>query len=675
VPALPRPPAAERRPRTAVLHGDLREDPYFWLRDREDPAVREYLAAENAYADAVLADTVPLREQLYHEMLGRIKQTDVTAPYRDGPFFYYTRTEEGKQYPIHCRRADTSGAPEEILLDLNTMAEGKPYLALGEFSPTDDGSLLAFSTDETGFREYLLQVKDLVTGALLPFRVKKSGTAAWAADGRTLFYTVEDQAKRASRLYRQVLGTDQAELVYEEPDERFRIAVGRTRSRALLVLSINSHTTSEVRLLDAGTPGGTFRLVAPRVHDREYDLDHQGGRLLIRVNDTGRTFRLVAAPLEDPSPERWVEVLAARDDVMLEAVDCFAGHAVVTERTGGLPRFRVIVSATGETHLIPFPEPVCDAAPGPNRVFNATLFRYHYQSLVRPASVFDYDMAARTTELRKQTEVLGGFDPSHYRSERLEARAADGTLIPVSIVYRADRPRDGGPLLLHGYGAYGIPFPIAFSSSRLSLLDRGVAVAIAHVRGGGELGKPWHDQGRMGNKGQTFTDFIAVAEHLVRERWTAPESLVAEGGSAGGLLIGAVANLRPDLFRAMVSLVPFVDVVNTMSDPTLPLTVGEYEEWGNPAVSEEYRWIRSYCPYTNLRAGEYPAMLVRTSFHDSQVMYWEPAKYVARLRTLKTDDRPLLLMTNLGAGHGGASGRYDHLREIALDYAFLLRAL
>ena len=671
LPRLPSPPSAERRIHVVERHGERVEDPWFWLRDRNDPAVRAYLEAENAYAEAVLAGTKDLQERLYQEMLGRIKQTDLTVPFREGDWWYYSRTEEGKQYPIHCRTRMLDG-PEEVLLDLNVMAEGRPYLALGAFDVSDDGNLLLFSTDETGYREYTLQVKDLRSGELLPLRVERTETAIWAA-GTTLFYTLQDEAKRPDRLFRHELGTDRHILEHEEPDDLFRLMVDRTRSKAFVVLTVASHTTTEVRLLP---PNGheRWRLVAPRRQDVEYDVDHQGDRLLIRVNDTGRNFRLVEAPVKDPRPEGWVELVPVRDDVMLEGVDCFARHVVLTERADGLPRLRVL-DAAGD-HSVPFPDPVCEAYLGPNRVYESAVLRYHYQSLTVPTSVFDYHIAARTTRLLKQTEVLGGYDPANYRTERLHAVAGDGVRIPISIVQRVGRPQDGtAPLLLEGYGAYGYSFPIGFSSNRVSLLDRNIAVAIAHVRGGGELGKPWHDAGRMSRKANTFTDFIAAAEHLVKDRWTSPDRLVIEGGSAGGLLVGAVVNLRPDLFRAAISHVPFVDVLNTMSDPELPLTVGEYEEWGNPADPEQYEWLRAYDPYTNLRPGACPALLVRTAFNDSQVMYWEPAKYVAKLRTLKTDSNPVLLVTNMGAGHSGASGRYDRLREIALDYAFVLMVL
>jgi len=670
----PSPPVAEARPHSVRFHGEALADPYAWLRNREDPAVRAYLEAENAYAQQVLADTAALQQRLYDEMLGRIKQTDLSVPFRKGAWLYYSRTEEGKQYPVFCRKRSAE-APEQVLLDQNLLAEGKSFMAVAVFEVSDDGMLLAYSTDDTGYRDYRLSVKDLATGELLPIEVDKVGSAAWAADSRTLFYAVEDDAKRPYRLLRRAL-EGEAALLYEEPDEAFRVDIDRTRSGTWLLLGVTSHTTSETRVLKAATPMGEWRLIAPRRQDIEYDVDHYGDRFYIRVNDTGRTFRLVEAPVDTPEPASWHEAIPSRDEVMLEEVDCFAAHVVLSERVAGLPRLRVLHPASGRIGEVPFPDPICEAYLGPNEIYESATLRYHYQSLTVPTSVLDYEMDRGDTTLLKQTEVLGGYEPSRYRTERLTTTAPDGTAIPVSVVYREGRPRDtGAPLLLEGYGAYGIPYAIAFSSNRVSLLDRGVAVAIAHIRGGGELGKPWHDQGRMREKMNTFTDFIAAADHLVAEGWTSRDRLAIEGGSAGGLLMGAVVNLRPDLCAAVLSHVPFVDVLNTMSDTTLPLTVGEFEEWGNPADREQFGWIRAYDPYSNLRPGSYPAMLVRTAFNDSQVMFWEPAKYVARLRTLKRDSTPLLLVTNMGAGHGGASGRYDRLREVALDYAFILRRL
>jgi oligopeptidase B len=671
------PPSAPRIARPSVVHGETRQDDYFWLREKSNPDVAAYLEAENAYADAIMAPTAALQESLYREMLGRIKETDLSVPYREGGYFYYSRTEEGKQYPIYCRKKGSLEAPEEVTLDLNLLAAGHSFLSMGAYAVSDDGALLAYSIDTTGFREYTLFVKDLRTGELRPERIEKTGTLAWATDGHTLFYTVEDEAKRPYRVYRHDLGPAVPdELVFEEKDELFRVWVGRTRSRAYLLLGSASHTTTEVRYRPAGEPGGEWRLVAPRRHEHEYDVDHHGDRFYIRTNDRGRNFRLVWAPVEDPAPERWQEVVGHRPDVMLEGAEFFSRHSVLLEREQGLQALRVTDLRTGEWHRVSFPEPAYSAFPSYNPEFETSVFRYTYQSLVTPSSVFDYDMDARTSTLLKEQPVLGGYDRTQYVSERLHAVAPDGTRVPISIVYRHGLPRDGkAPLYLHGYGSYGYPLPVGFSSNRLSLLDRGMAVAMAHVRGGGEMGKAWHDDGRMLRKRNTFTDFIAAAEHLVAEKYTSSDRLVIEGGSAGGLLVGAVTNMRPDLFRLVISKVPFVDVLNTMLDESLPLTVGEYEEWGNPNRKDEYDCIKAYCPYTNLAPRAYPAMLVKTSFNDSQVMYWEPAKYVARLRTLKTDGNLLLLKTNMAAGHGGASGRYDYLREVAFDYAFVLTQL
>jgi oligopeptidase B len=676
-PAVPAPPVAPKAPKVDVLHGDRRVDDYFWLRDKTNPAVAVYLQAENAYTDAVMKPTAALREALYKEMLARIKETDESVPYRKFGYWYYSRTEQGKQYPIHCRRKGSREAPEEITLDLNQLAEGQKFMALGSYAVSDDGSLLAYSTDNTGFRQYTLQVKDLRTGEVGPLRAERTGSVAWCADNKTLFYTVEEEStKRQYRLYRHRLGTSAHDLVYEEGDEAFSVGVHRTRSLRYLILSVSSHTTSEARYLPADEPGGDWRLIAPRLPDEEYDIDHHGDLFYIRTNDRGRNFRLVSASVGSPSREHWREVVPHRSEVMLEGVDVFRDHYILSEREDGLPQFRVAHLRTGEAHRLAFPEPVYSAFAGPNPEFDTATFRYSYQSLVTPSSVFDYDLERRESTLLKQTEVLGGYEAARYRSERGHATAPDGVRIPLSIVYKEGLKRDGhAPLYLYGYGAYGFPLPIAFSSNRLSLLDRGVVMAFAHVRGGGDLGKPWHDDGRMMKKRNTFTDFIAAAEFLIAENFTRADRLVIEGASAGGLLMGAVANARPDLFKAVVLKVPFLDVINTMLDETLPLTVGEFEEWGNPKKKEEYDYLKTYCPYTNLEAKAYPAMLVKTSFHDSQVMYWEPAKYVARLRTLKTDPRLLLLKINLEAGHGGASGRYDFLHEVAFDYAFILGQL
>jgi oligopeptidase B len=791
-------PLALREPVEHVIHGDRRVDHYAWMRKKDDLRVIAYLEEENAYADGFMKPTEEFQEKLYQEMLGRIQQTDLSVPYRLRGYLYYTRTEEGKQYAIYCRRAESSkftadrdkgqrrdaesaeerreeetpreqasghsshqqpvkGKPEsppsnieggattqgpelreEVLLDLNALAEGHTFLGLGLFEVSDDNELLAYATDTTGFRQYTLEVKELRTGELLPFRAERVTSAAWASDNRTLFYVVEDEVtKRSHRLYRRRfeertaprgkenpernpqelkpnLGqghmsdlkvrppeeenpraqagvpVPQDEPLYEEKDERFRIDVERTRSRAYLLLVSNSHTTSEVRYLRADQPLGEFQLIAAREDEHEYYVDHHpgsavdpaGGVFFVRTNSGGRTYRLMTAPAVDPVRSRWHEVIPNRAEVMLSGVETFRTHLVLFERQDGLPYLRIVdltkeaPSALAASGRIAFTEPAYNAALGPNLEFDTGHVRFQYESLITPRSVYDFDVRTGDRVLKKQQPVLGGYDPKQYRSKRLHARAADGTMVPLSVVYRRGTPRDGSaPLLLYGYGSYGISVPVTFNSNRLSLLDRGVIFAIAHVRGGGELGKPWHDAGRMRRKMNTFTDFIAAAENLIAAKYTSKNKLIIEGGSAGGLLMGAVTDLRPDLFRMVISHVPFVDVLNTMLDASLPLTVGEYEEWGNPQIEEDYFYMKQYCPYTNLERKDYPTMLVKTGLNDSQVMYWEPAKYVAKLRTRKTDGNPLLLKTNMGAGHGGASGRYDYLREIAFDYAFLLKDL
>ncbi len=677
------PPVARQVEKVVTLHGDARSDPYSWLRDKPNPEVAAYLEAENAYTAAAMKATEPFQDALYSEMLAHVKETDLSVPYREGDWLYYFRTEKGKQYRIYCRKKFPDG-PEQVTLDLNELATGQKFMALGTYAVSDDGNLLAYSTDNTGFRQYTLFVKDLRANALGPERIEKTTRAVWAADNMTLFYAVEDAAKRPYRVYRHRLLEPQGSdvLVYEEKDERFNTGLGRTRSRAWLVLSAESHTTSELRVLKADAPAGTWTLVAPREQEHEYDVDHRGDLFYIRTNSGGRNFRLVTAPVAAPGRANWKEIVPHRADVMLEDIDLFANHIVLHERANGLPRFSVTNLTTNVSHTVAFPEPVYSAFSETNRVFSTNVFRYSYQSFVTPNSVFDYDMDLKTSKLLKEQEVPG-YDRALYRSERLWAAASDGAKIPISIVWRAKaadgttRTLENGPFptWLNGYGSYGIPIPVTFSSNRLPLLDRGVVIAIAHIRGGGEMGKKWHDDGRMLKKKNSFTDFIAAAEFLVARKVTAKDRLVIEGGSAGGLLMGAVTNMRPDLFHAVVAKVPFVDVLNTMSDPTLPLTVGEYEEWGNPAKKAEYEYIRTYSPYENLRKGAYPAMLVMTSFNDSQVFYHEPAKYVARLRTLKTDASPLLLKTNMAAGHGGASGRYDYLHEIAFEWAFVLAQL
>jgi oligopeptidase B len=668
------PPLAPKKPRTTTKFGDRRVDPYHWLRDKDDPAVIEYLDAENRYTEAVMQPLAEFQARLYNEMLSRVQETDESVPYRRHDYWYYQREVEGQQYPIYCRRKGSMDAPEEILLDVNELAKGHKYTAIGVMDVSPDATKLAYSIDVTGFRQYTLHVKDLASGLMLRDTVERVTSIAWAGDSRTIFYTEEHPTtKRSYRLHRRTLEQPPDVLVYEEPDELFDIGVGDTRSEQFVVLGIGSKDTTEMRVLPMNEPEGEFRVIAPRKEGHEYYIDHHDDIFFIRTNDKGRNFRLVRAPVEDPSPRNWKQVLPHRPRVMLEEVDVFKDFWVAVERDRGLLKLRILDFASKGSHYIEFDEAVYSAHPGMNVEYDTSRFRFVYESLVTPRSVYEYDVRDRSRHLLKRQPVLGGYDPAEYHSESLNAKAADGTKVPISLVYKKSlRGKVPQPLLLYGYGAYGFPMDPYFSSRRLSLLDRGVIFAIAHIRGGGDLGKLWYDAGKLLKKKNTFTDFIACAEHLIDRGYTAPDRLVIQGGSAGGLLMGAVVNMRPDLFKAVVSQVPFLDVVNTMLDPSLPLTIPEYLEWGNPNVKRYYQYIRSYSPYDNLKKGAYPAMLVEASLHDSQVMYWEPAKYVAKLRTLKTDSSPLLLKTVMEAGHGGASGRYDALREVAFTYAFLL---
>ena len=678
-PAHAAPPVANKIHTENHIHGGTLVDDYRWLREKSNPEVAQYLETENAYTDAIMKPTEPLQKKLYDEMVSHIKETDVNVPYKDGDYFYYSRVEAGKQYPIFARKKASLDAAEQITLDVNALAQGEKFMALGAYDVSEDGNLLAYSTDNTGFRQYRLHVRDLRSGKDLPDTAEKTGSIVWASDNQTIFYTVEDPAKRHYRLYRHKLGTDSKndDLVYEEKDERFNIGAEKSRSRKYILLASASHTTSEFRYLDAGNPAGEWKLIAPREQDVEYYADHLGDSFYIRTNDKGRTFRLVAAPVSDPGKKNWKEIVPVRADVMLSDFEPFQDFYVLVERENGLPQLTIVDLASGAKQRIAYPEPIYTASPQVNREFKTKFFRYSYQSLITPSSVFDYDVEKHASTLLKQTEVPGGYDPSKYKSERVWATAKDGTRIPISVVYRKDLKKEDGsnPLYVSGYGSYGFSLPVTFSGNRLSLLDRGVVMAYVHIRGGGEMGKPWHDAGRMMNKMNTFTDFIACAEYLAANKYGARDRIAIEGGSAGGLLMGAVTNLRPDLFKVVLSHVPFVDVMNTMLDASLPLTVPEYEEWGNPHEKPAYDYMLKYSPYDNLKKGAYPAILVKTSFNDSQVMYWEPAKYVAKLRTLKTDNNVLILKTNMAAGHGGSSGRYDRFKEVAFDYAFLLTQL
>ena len=653
-----------------TVHSDTRIDNYFWLRDRQDPDTIAYLEAENAYTKAKLQHTEALQATLYAEMLGRIQQTDLSVPVKRDEYFYYTRTEEGKQYAIHCRKR--GAGPEEVLLDCNVLAEGHKYFRLGAFIASPNHRLLAYSVDFEGDEKYTVRVKNLDTGDLFADEIPNtSSTLEWAADNATFFYTTLDEALRPYKVFRHALGVNHDPLIYHEPDERFTLDLSSTRSRAYIFININSSLTSEIRYLPKDQPRGEFRILLPRVYETEYDATHRGDSFFIRTNDGAKGFRVVEASIADPSKANWKEIIPARDGITIERVSAFADHLVTEERHRGLTQIFIRDMHSGMQHSIEFPEPVYTASLGANAEFNTKLLRFHYTSLVTPASIYDYNMETRERELKKQQQVLGGYDPQQYQSERIYAGE-----VPISLVYKKGFVRDSrAPMLLYGYGSYGISIDPSFSSDRLSLLDRGFVYAIAHIRGGMDLGKPWHEAGRLLQKKTTFSDFIAAAEKLITEKYTSPARLAIMGRSAGGLLMGAVVNLRPDLFAAVIAGVPFVDSLNTALDASLPLTVGEYEEFGDPNKPEFYAYMKSYAPCENVKAQAYPAMLVTAGLNDPRVSYWEPAKWVAKLRALKTNDRPLLLKTNMGSGHFGASGRYEYLKETAIEYAFLLDVL
>ncbi|MSR06842.1 MAG: S9 family peptidase [Gemmatimonadetes bacterium] len=669
-----RPPMAKKVPHVTKIHGYTLSDDYFWLRDRKDPDVMKYLEAENANTDAVMEPNKALQESLYQEMLGRIKQTDLSVPYRIGEYFYYSRTEEGKQYSIYCRKKGGLAGTEEVLLDLNQLAEGHKFLGVGAYNVSDDARWLAYSLDTTGYRQYTMHVKDLQTGQTLIESIERVGSVEWATDNKTLFYTTEDPvSKRSDNFYRHVVGTSASELIYHEGDELFDVGAGRSLDKKVIFLGSFAKTSTEFRFLLADRPTDALRIVLLRRDEQEYDVDHYGGQFYIRTNQDATNFRVVTAPINDPSEKNWKPFIAHNPAVRVSGLLFFANHLVVVERENGLSYLRVIDMATKASHRIITDEPDYSVALTSNHEFNTTTVRFNYQSMVTPGSVYDYDLNTRKRVLLKQQPVLGGFDPAHYEAKRIWAVAKDGTKVPISLVYKKGVAFDGkAPLLLYGYGSYGVSLSATFSSARLSLLDRGAIFAQAYIRGGGELGEQWRLDGRMMKKMNTFTDFIDCADYLVKNKYTSPDRMIIQGGSAGGLLLGAVSNMRPDLFKAVVSQVPFVDIMNTMLDASLPLTTSEYIEWGNPNEKPAFDYMMQYSPYDNIKKQDYPAMLVWVSLNDSQVPYWEGSKLVARLRDMKTDKNPLLLKANLGAGHGGASGRYDALRETAFTYSFML---
>ncbi len=674
------PPVAPQVAHQEVRHGATVTDNYFWLREKTNPEVTKYLEAENAYTAAMTKDIQPFADSLYTEMLSHIKQTDLDVPVRRGEYLYYVRTEEGKQYPIRCRRKGSMDAPEEVLLDLNELAVGKKFVGLGAAVVSDDQNLMAYTLDYSGFRQYTLHVKDLRTGQTYADSAERVTSVEWAADNKTLFYTTEDDVtKRPDTLFRHTLGDQASEKIYHEADELYDIGLEKTRDKKFLLLEIESKDTTEFRYLRATEQSKEFAVFLPREKKHRYYVDHRENEFLIRTNRSRdgkelKDFEVVMTPDNKPGREHWRTLVAHTPGTLIEDIEPFKDFLVVEDKTEALNRLRIYNFKEAKWTSIPFPEPVYAASSGANAEYATDEFRYNYQSMTTPPSVYDYSVKTAQSVLLKRQEVPGGYEPSQYATERLWATARDGTKVPISIVYKKGFPRDGsGALFLYAYGSYGIGMSATFSSTRLALLDRGMAYAIAHIRGGNEMGEQWREDGMLMKKKNTFYDFIDSAEFLIKDKWTTSQRLVIEGGSAGGLLMGAVVNMRPDLFRAVHSAVPFVDVMNTMMDATLPLTVGEYLEWGNPNEKAAYDYMKTYSPYDNLEKRAYPAMLVTSSFNDSQVMYWEPSKYVARLRTLKTDDHVLLLKMKMDpAGHGGASGRYDRLKDTAFEYAWLL---
>ena len=669
---------ARQIPKVDTLHGEVRVDDYFWLREKTNPEVTAYLEAENAYTTQKMKHTEALQDKLYQEMLGRIKETDLSVPVFDTGWWYYSRTEQGKNYPIFCRKRGSLSAPEEVYLDQNALAEGKKFHALGGVDVSPDGETLLYLEDLTAFREYTLYVKDLKSGKIVDQIPNVWNGTAWANDNKTFFYMTADSAKRGNTVWRHVIGTarEQDAKVFQEDNVLNNVGVQRSRSGKYVFITADGFTSSEWRIIPTASPTSEPRVVAARRPNVEYSVDHADGFFLVLTNDSATNFRIVKAPEDNPGPANWVDWLPHRDSVFVEGVDAFKNFVVVSERSGGLRRLRVADLKNNKTHYVTFPEKAYGVFPAGNPEFNTQTYRFNYSSLVTPNSVYDYDLVTRKRELKKRQEIPSGYDANSYEVQRFMAPARDGVSVPVSVLLRKGTRLDGShPLLLYAYGSYGFTLEPTFNSSVLSMVDRGFIYAIAHIRGGQEMGRRWYDDGKMLNKKNTFNDFIDVGEELIRRKYTTSERLVANGGSAGGLLMGAVANMRPDLFRAIVADVPFVDVINTMRDASLPLTAQEWEQWGNPAVPEQYAYMRTYSPYDNVAAKDYPWMLVTTSLNDSQVMYWEPAKWVARLRSLKTDQNPLYLKTNMAGGHGGSSGRYERLHEAAFRYAFMLDAV
>jgi oligopeptidase B len=675
-------PAAIKKEKILTAHGDTRIDEYYWMNDYfkkgpDSTLVVEYLKAENAYLDTMLSPVKALRESLFEEMKARIQEKDKSVPVFNNGYYYYTRTEEGKQYYKYCRKKGSLEAPEEILLDVDKMAEGHGYYGITGFNVSPDNKLLAYGEDLLSRRQYTIRIKNLETGQLLPESIPNTeGDAIWAADNKTFFYTTKNPVTLLSeKIMRHQLGSsvNGDAVVYTEKDPSNYIGVFKTKSQEYICIISSATLSSEYRILKANDPLGSFKIFQPRINKVLYYIDHWNDRFLIRTNKDAENFRLLETPLDKTGVENWKEVIAHRPDVLLEEVEVFKDHWAIVERKEGLLQLRIRDLKTNSDHYLEFGEPSYSAYVSNNPEYNSSILRYNYTSLTTPNSVFDYDLNSRSKKLMKEQIVLGGFKKEDYITERIYATASDGVKVPISLVYKKGTPKDGSaPLLLYAYGSYGASTDASFSSARLSLLNRGFIYAIAHIRGGQEMGRKWYEDGKLLKKKNTFTDFISCGEELIAQKYTSKGHLYANGGSAGGLLMGAIVNMAPTLWNGVVADVPFVDVITTMSDPTIPLTTNEYDEWGNPADKEAYDYMKSYSPYDNVEKKAYPNLLVTTGLHDSQVQYFEPAKWVARLRALKTDSNLLLLKTNMEAGHGGASGRFDYLKEIALKYAFYM---
>jgi oligopeptidase B len=673
-----KPPIAKKVPKVLKIHGYEITDNYFWLRDRndkKDPEVIQYLTDENTYTDAYMKPHAGFTGDLYKEMLGRIKQTDLSVPYKQGDYWYFNRTEEGKQYPIYLRSRSQDGKDPEVVLDQNQMAEGHKFFSISEFDVSDDGNILAFSTDMTGYRQYTLQFKDLRTGKIFPDKIERVTSLSWATDNKNVIVVTEDAvSKRSDKMWRHEVGTDKNDLVYEEKDVLFNLGTGRTRDKQIIIATSYAKTMRETRYIPAGQPAAEWKVVLPREKDHEYAVDHYGGEFYITTNKKAENFRIVRAPVADPSEKNWKDFVAHNPAIKVEDINFFKNYAIVSEVENGLEYLRVI-GLTGKkaSHRIATPEEVYTMGMGINPEFDTPSIRYTYSSMITPGSTFEYDLGKRKSTLLKQQEIPSGYDKSQYETKRLWAVARDGVKVPLSIMWKKGTPLDGSaPALLYAYGSYGFSMTPNFNTNRLSLVDRGMIYVIAHIRGGSELGERWRQEGRMFKKLNTFYDFVDSAKWLIANKYTSADRLVIQGGSAGGMLMGGVVNMSPESFKAAIVQVPFVDIMNTMLDDTLPLTTEEWIEWGNPNEKEAFDYMIKYSPYDNVKAQNYPNMLIEVSLNDSQVPYWEGAKFTAKVRAMKTDDNTILLKTNMGAGHGGSSGRYDRLKEIAFEYAYAL---